>query len=112
MNSKFKFNADDEFSGFPYEFSLILRYSRSLKFQERPDYTWLKDIFKNLFNQLNFKIRTAFDWIRLKDVKNDNMIYDGEHSFEQQGISVETMHNIDDDDDENDVVGVDKESIV
>lgn len=47
------------------EFSILLRYSRSLKFTERPDYDWLKNLFKELFNNSNFSINTAFDWIPL-----------------------------------------------
>lgn len=37
---------EELFQGFPPEFSVYLKYVRNLKFEEKPDYTYLKKIFK------------------------------------------------------------------
>lgn len=50
---------------FPSEFETYLKYCRALKFEERPDYTWLKRLFKNLFEKLEFDWNLAFDWAEL-----------------------------------------------
>lgn len=48
--------------GFPEEFQIFLNYCRSLKFEERPDYVWLKRLFKNLFHKLFLSWNLVFDW--------------------------------------------------
>lgn len=50
---------------FPSEFEIYLKYCRSLKFEERPDYTWLKRLFKNLFQKLEYDWNLSFDWAEL-----------------------------------------------
>jgi hypothetical protein len=35
--------------GLPEEFSTYLKYVKNLKFEERPDYTKIKRLFKDLF---------------------------------------------------------------
>ena len=39
---------------FPDEFSTYLKYCRSLKFEEKPDYVWIKRLFKDCFNRCNY----------------------------------------------------------
>ncbi|XP_023215539.1 casein kinase 1-like protein 12, partial [Centruroides sculpturatus] len=43
-------------SGFPDEFANYLRHCRSLKFEEAPDYEYLRSKFRDLFYRLNFKL--------------------------------------------------------
>ncbi|XP_023224556.1 casein kinase I-like [Centruroides sculpturatus] len=49
-------------SGFPDEFANYLRYCRSLKFEEAPDYKYLRSKFRDLFYRLNFKYDYMYDW--------------------------------------------------
>jgi hypothetical protein len=35
--------------GFPEEFSLFMNYCKKLKFEDRPDYAYLRKLFKDLF---------------------------------------------------------------
>lgn len=51
--------------GFPSEFEVFLKYCRSLKFEERPDYVWLKRLFKDLFQKLEYLWNLSFDWAEL-----------------------------------------------
>jgi casein kinase I family protein HRR25 len=48
--------------GFPCEFAQYLSYCRTLKFEQRPDYAWLKKGFKELLTRMNYKYDYLFDW--------------------------------------------------
>ena len=47
------------------EFSLYLKYCRLLKFEDRPDYCWLKRLFKDLFFKEEKDWDLIFDWNKL-----------------------------------------------
>ncbi|EPQ11746.1 Casein kinase I isoform alpha [Myotis brandtii] len=51
---------------FPAEFTMYLNYCRGLRFEETPDYTYLKQLFRNLFRSLNYHYDFIFDWTLLK----------------------------------------------
>lgn len=57
----------------PSEFSNLLSYCRTLKFDERPDYPYLKKIFKDLFIRSNFEYDSIYDWTILNYVKPINL---------------------------------------
>lgn len=50
----------------PEEFSLFMHYCRKLKFEERPDYAYLRKLFKDLFYRQGFEYDYIFDWMILK----------------------------------------------
>ena len=50
-------------SGLPEEFFKYCSYCRRLKFTEKPDYSKLRDIFKNLFNESKFEYDYEYDWV-------------------------------------------------
>jgi serine/threonine protein kinase len=52
--------------GFPIEFSNYLGYCRSLRFDDRPDYQYLRQLFRNLFHRQGFTYDYMFDWNNLK----------------------------------------------
>jgi hypothetical protein len=55
-------------SGFPSEFNTYLTYCRSLRFEEKPDYTYLRQLLRNLFHRQGFTYDYVFDWNMLKFV--------------------------------------------
>ncbi|CAK9299250.1 unnamed protein product [Gordionus sp. m RMFG-2023] len=57
--------------GFPAEFSMYLNYCRSLRFEEAPDYMYLRQLFRILFRTLNHQYDYCFDWTLLKQKHND-----------------------------------------
>lgn len=59
-----------EFLFFPAEFALYLNYCRSLRFEERPDYSYLRQMFRTLFHRELFTYDYVFDWNMLKFVSN------------------------------------------
>lgn len=54
------------FQGFPAEFAMYLNYCRGLRFEEAPDYMYLRQLFRILFRTLNHQYDYTFDWTLLK----------------------------------------------
>lgn len=52
--------------GFPSEFATYLNYCRSMRFDEKPDYSYLRQLFRNLFHRQGFTYDYVFDWNMLK----------------------------------------------
>ncbi|KAL0239245.1 hypothetical protein PCE1_004934 [Barthelona sp. PCE] len=52
--------------GFPAEFTIYLNYCRALRFEDRPDYGYLRKILRDLFNREGYAYDYCFDWSFLK----------------------------------------------
>lgn len=52
--------------GYPTEFSSYFHYCRSLRFDDKPDYAYLKRLFRDLFIREGFQFDYVFDWTILK----------------------------------------------
>ncbi|WZZ12934.1 hypothetical protein YC2023_106023 [Brassica napus] len=52
--------------GHPTEFASYFHYCRSLRFDDKPDYAYLKRLFRNLFIREGFQFDFVFDWTVLK----------------------------------------------
>ncbi|KAG6794916.1 casein kinase I [Apis laboriosa] len=52
--------------GFAAEFAMYLNYTRGLRFEESPDYMYLRQLFRILFRTLNHQYDYTFDWTMLK----------------------------------------------
>ena len=50
------------------EFSTYLNFCRSLRFDAKPDYSYLRQLFRNLFHRQGFSYDYVFDWNMLKFV--------------------------------------------
>ena len=55
------------FQTFPNEFLTYIRYCRNLKFDEAPDYMYLRKLFRIPFRALNFQYDYVYDWTVLKE---------------------------------------------
>lgn len=53
---------EDLCRGLPEEFLQYCIYCRKLKFIEKPDYCYLKDLFKNLLKKQNMEYDYVYDW--------------------------------------------------
>lgn len=53
---------------FPAEFATYLNFCRSLRFDDKPDYSYLRQLFRNLFHRQGFSYDYVFDWNMLKFV--------------------------------------------
>jgi serine/threonine protein kinase len=50
-------------SGMPIEFQKYLDYSRKLKFEDKPDYHYVKRMFKELFIREGYENDSVYDWV-------------------------------------------------
>lgn len=48
--------------GYSREFAIYLNYARSLRFDDKPDYTYLRKLFRELFVREGFQYDYVFDW--------------------------------------------------
>jgi casein kinase I homolog HRR25 len=48
--------------GFPNEFGIFLNYCRALRFDDKPDYSYLRKLFRDLFVREGFQYDYVFDW--------------------------------------------------
>ena len=44
------------------EFMVYLNYCRNLRFEEKPDYLWIKNLFRNLYEKKFGEWDNVFDW--------------------------------------------------
>ncbi|KAJ3216520.1 serine/threonine protein kinase [Clydaea vesicula] len=52
--------------GYPNEFAIYLNYSRSLRFDDKPDYNYLRKLFRDLFIREGYHYDYVFDWTVVK----------------------------------------------
>jgi len=48
--------------GFPNEFGIFLNYCRALRFDDKPDYSYLHKLFRDLFIREGYQYDYVFDW--------------------------------------------------
>ena len=64
--------------GVPREFMTFMQYCRNLRFEDAPDYNYLKRLFKEKLIKEGYQYDHIFDWIllplRLKDTRLSNRI--------------------------------------
>jgi serine/threonine protein kinase len=61
-NKKKNTSLDELCEGIPLEFKIYLDYCLRLKFEQEPDYRYLRRIFKQLSFQMDFENDNRFDW--------------------------------------------------
>ena len=62
LERKISTSTDVLCQGVPAEFRLYFEHTRSLKFDDRPDYDYLKRLFRELFFRKGFTYDNMFDW--------------------------------------------------
>ena len=63
----------------PKEFAMYLESVRGLPFEERPDYGYLKGLFKDLFVRKGYQLDHQYDW-------NDKTITESGHAAKPKGL--------------------------
>lgn len=69
MEKKMTTPADVLCRGLHQEFAIYLNYVRSLRFDDKPDYSYLRKLFRDLFVREGFQYDYVFDWTIRKLVK-------------------------------------------
>lgn len=64
LQVKTEIGADQLCEGLPGEFGEFLNYAKGLKFEDRPDYSYCKKLFRDLMENLCITMDFVFDWVR------------------------------------------------
>lgn len=57
--------------GYPHEFAAYLNYTRSLRFEDKPDYVYLRRLFHDLFVREGYQLDYVFDWT-IKSIQQES----------------------------------------
>ena len=63
MNCKLNTPVESLCSGLPAEFATYLSYCKQLGFEDAPDYTYLKNLFRELFLREGYEYDYMYDWV-------------------------------------------------
>lgn len=72
MEKKLSTPIDFLCKGFPAEFVTYLTYSRNLRFEDKPDYAYLRNLLKDLFIKSGFELDYQYDWNIIAQEKKKN----------------------------------------
>ena len=84
MESKVSTSVEALCRGHPAEFTVYLNYCKALRFEDRPDYTYLKLLFKDLFAKENYINDSVFDWTATLASQSENKRKDEERKVERR----------------------------
>ena len=74
-------------SGLPEEFCDYIKYVKGLQFEENPNYDYLKGLFMNIMNKMNYKIDLNFSWLNNKKIKKKNNNFIKENNYKIKNSS-------------------------
>jgi len=66
MEKKMSTSVETLCANFPAEFCTYLNFCKALRFEDRPDYSYLKRLFKDLAFRENYQYDFLFDWCALR----------------------------------------------
>jgi hypothetical protein len=62
MEKKTTIDVEELCDKVPREFAVYMDHVRALRFEEKPNYSYLRKIFQNLFVRRGFEYDNVFDW--------------------------------------------------
>ena len=80
--------------GLPMEFASYMNYCRSLRFEDRPDYSHLRKMFKELLQKEGHDYDHAFDWVILNEKLVDQSVLALVDNGEGEGDSKQSSVNM------------------
>lgn len=72
MERKLNMHVDMLCRGIPEEFTFFINYARSLRFDEKPDYDYLKEIVKDMIYREGLEIDFIYDWVLVSKSRSLN----------------------------------------
>lgn len=66
MEKKMSTPVDVLCKGYPNEFSMYLNYAKNLKFEDKPDYAYLRKLFEEVRKRSGFESDGIYDWSKDK----------------------------------------------
>ena len=78
---KISTNLDDLCQGLPDEFKTFIQYARDLKFEDRPDYSYLREIIRQICEKEHLTFNyNKYDWILKKEASHNEEQKEGNKS--------------------------------
>ena len=71
----------------PKAFCNYMKYVKNLKFEENPNYDYLRGLFIDLLTSLNMKNDLGFSWIKKYQMKQNEICLSKKNSFNRKRIS-------------------------
>lgn len=62
MEKKISTSIESLCKGLPQDLATYLTYVRNLRFDEKPDYAYLRTLLKDLFTKSGFELDYIYDW--------------------------------------------------
>ncbi|XP_039290506.1 casein kinase I [Nilaparvata lugens] len=84
---------DELCKGHPVEFSVYINYCRMLGFDEKPDYSYLRHLFRGIFVRQGFTYDYVFDWNMLKFGGSRHRDKDQQQQQQQQDEQQQQQRN-------------------
>lgn len=79
--------------GLPVEFSVLLNYVRALRFDERPDYLFIRKLFRELFVAEGYEMDYCYDWMNPLFVRATHQFIELSHCPDKVA-SIESKTNL------------------
>ena len=73
--------------GLPIDFANYMHYVRSLRFEDRPDYSGIRTTFKKLMVKEGLEYDHMFDWVIVSQQHMNSKIFSVESFDEIKGLS-------------------------
>ena len=83
--------------GLPSEFLEYMNYVKTLRFDDKPDYPYLRKLFRDLFKKENYRYDYVFDWTlykfqQEKQRAQQGKIVDGDNQDQQQNNQIQNQN--------------------
>jgi serine/threonine protein kinase len=93
MEKKISTNIDILTKGLPEEIATFLNYTREIRFEDKPDYNYIKSLFKKIVEKEKIENDNNFDWILMKKqqdsanmrTENDEKMKEGSNIINNDG---------------------------
>jgi len=69
MEKKLSTSLETLCKSFPQEFITYMNYVRNLRFEDKPDYSYLRSLFKELFQRKGFQYDYDYCWTKISKEK-------------------------------------------
>ena len=68
MEKKIASTPDEVCKNHPEEFIVYFQYCRGLQFEEKPDYNYIRSLFKIVLQKYNYDYDNKYDWNLIKKI--------------------------------------------
>jgi casein kinase I family protein HRR25 len=85
MERKMTTSTESLTRGLPLEFTMFLNYTRSLRFDDKPDYIYLRRMLRDLYARQRYIYDYIFDWTIYKDHQKQQQQQQQQQQQSQQG---------------------------